>query len=133
MIQSHTPVRIGTGGADNLVGSWVVLIPQVTAKSIWSMIHFWWVDNLPSATVIITSNLELGIGAVGSDPNDPGATERAWKSICTSAGGSELEFDDSGVTKYVPFNFPKDVQVSGRVARVGSVDGNIEIQLQLYS
>ncbi len=133
MIQSHTPVRIGTGGAANLVGAWAVLIPVVSAKSIWSMIHYWQVDVLPSATVIGSHNLELGIGAVGSDPNDPGATERAWKSNFGNASGSELEFDDSGFTKYVPFNFPKDTQVSARFARIGSVDHNFEIQLQLFS
>ena len=133
MIQSHTPVRIGTGGAKNLPGAWAVLIPLITKTSIWSLVHFWQVDVLPSATVIGSMNLELGIGLSGSDPNDPGATQRAWKSMFTQQGGSELEFDDSGHTKYVPFNFQKDLQVSARFARIGSVDHNVEIQLQLYS
>ncbi len=133
MIQSHTPVKIGTGGARNLVGAWAVLIPNVTKTSIWSLIHYWAVNQLPQATVITTMNLEMGISAVGSDPNDPGATERSWKSVWGQAGGSELEFDDSGFTKYLPFQFPRDRQVSCRLARLGSTDANIEIQLQLYS
>lgn len=133
MIQSHSPVRIGTGGARNLPGAWVVLILDVTKTSIWSLMHYWHVDVLPSSPVIATINLEMGIGAVGSDPNDPGATERSWKSLITFAGGSELEFDDSGVTKYLPFQFPREKQVSCRLARIGNVDANIDIQLQLYS
>ena len=133
MIQSHTPVRIGTGGAPNLVGAWEVIIPQVTAQSTWSLLHWWFVDVGPLVVVIGTINMELGIGTVGIDPNDPGATERVWKSLIGFGGGSELEFDDSGFTKYLPFNFPRDSQVSGRLARIGSVDSNLEIQLQLYS
>ncbi len=133
MIQSHTPVRVGTGGDRNLVGPWTVLIPAVTKTSIWTMAHWWWAENLPSAAVITTAQMEMGISAVGVDPNDPGATVRSWKSVIGFAGGSELEFDDSGFTKYLPFQFPKDSQVSCRLARIGSVDGVLELQLQLYS
>jgi len=133
MIQSHTPVIVGTGVPENQVGDWSVLIPVVNAKSIWSLFHYWQTGVPPGTVVITTINLELGIGPVGVDPNDPGVTERAWKSLIVFASGSELEFDDSGVTKYVPFNFPKDRQVSCRTARIGSVGANLEIQLQLYS
>jgi len=135
MIQSHTPVKIGTGfPPKNNVGAWSVLIPLVTNTSIWCMVHYWFRDVLPSATVMGLLNMEMGIGKSGSDPNVAGATARAWKSQLTSQGGSELEFDDSGHTKYVPFNFQKDVQISCRFAGINQSFGhNIEIQLQLFS
>lgn len=125
-IQSHSPTRIGTGGAPNLVGDWAVLIPEVTDQSIWAMIHYWFVDVLPSATVMGTVQLELGVGPIGEEV-------RKWKSFLTFQSGSELEFDDSGHTKYVPYNFLKGQQISGRYARLGSVDHNLEIQLQIFS
>lgn len=127
-IQTHTPVRIGTGfPPKNNPGSWAVLIPVVTFTSVWCMVHFMFVDVLPSALVLGSIQLELGIGPTGKEV-------RAWKSIAGFSGGSELEFDDSGWTKYVPFNFQRDVQVSARFAGINQSFGhNLEIQLQLYS
>ena len=132
-IQSHTPVRIGTGVPRNQVGAWAVLIPVVTDTSIWCMIHYWLVDVLPLGMVVGGINMEMGISPAGSDPNAPGVSQRAWRSQATFQSGSELEFDDSGHTKYCPFNFQRDIQVSCRTARFGSVGHNIEIQLQLFS
>jgi len=121
-IQSHTPVIIGTGTSPNLVGDWSVLIPLVTNTSVWAVIHYWFTSAASYSAV----QLELGIGPTGSEV-------RKWKSFWSGQGGNDLEFDDSGHTKYIPFNFPKDVQVSARFARLGSVTLNLEIQLQLYS
>lgn len=127
-IQSHTPVRIGTGfPPKNNVGAWAVLIPVVTKTSVWGLVHYMFVDVLPSGLVLGSVQLELGIGSTGNEI-------RKWKSLASFQGGSELEFDDSGHTKYVPFQFPKDAQISGRFAGINQSFGhNLEIQLQLYS
>ncbi len=126
-IQSHTPVRIGTAGIKNQVGAWGVLIPTVDATSVWAMFHIFFVDVLPAALVMGLVNIELGIGPTGQEV-------RAYKSLLGSAGGSELEFDDSGWTKYLPFTFKKGVQISCRIAGINQSFGhNLDIQLQLYS
>ena len=84
MIQSHTPVRVGTGfPPKNNVGAWSILIPVVTKTSVWAMAHLMFVDVLPSGLVLGSIQLELGIGPTGSEV-------RAWDSIAGFAGGSEL-------------------------------------------
>ena len=129
MSQQLSPkVRVGTGfPPKNNVGAWAVLIPVVTKTSVWAMAHYMFVDVLPSGLVLGSIQMELGIGPTGNEV-------RAWRSLATFAGGSELEFDDSGITRYVPFNFQRDVQISARFAGINQSFGhNIEIQLQLFS
>lgn len=129
MSQQLSPkVRVGTGfPPKNNVGAWAVLIPVVTKTSVWCMVHYMFVDVLPSGLVLGNLQFELGIGATGSEV-------RAWKSLATFSSGSELEFDDSGKTTYCPFNFQRDVQISARFAGINQSFGhNIEIQLQLFS
>lgn len=129
MSQQLSPkVKVGTGFPPlNNVGAWAVLIPVVTKTSVWALAHYMFVDVLPSGLVLGSIQLELGIGPTGDEV-------RAWKSIATFAGGSELEFDDSGITRYVPFNFQRDTQISARFAGINQSFGhNIEIQLQLFS
>ena len=127
MIQSRIPVRIGNSGIPNKPGMWNLLIPSVDVTSVWCLFELSHVDNLPSGQANQNVNLELGIG-------DPGLEIRKWKSIFMFSSGGELEFDDSYIVVYVPFNFRKDDRISGRIATTPSPIGvNINLQLQLYS
>ncbi len=120
-------VRIGTGaGSPNTMGAWSVVMAVVPFDSSWAQYAYMLVDVLPSGLVLGSINLDLGIGPIGAEV-------RKWKSQFTQQGGSELEFDDCGHTKYLPYNFKAGQTVSVRTARIGSVGHNIEFQLQIIS
>lgn len=126
MQQVGPKVRIGTGVPRNEPGAWAEVMAVVEFDSKWVQIAYMLVDVLPSGLVLGSINLEVGIGPLGLE-------ERKWKSQATFQSGSELEFDDSGHVKYIPFNFKKDQRVSVRTAHFGSVGHNIEFQLQIFS
>lgn len=128
MIQSHAPVTLGNSGTPNLPGLWAVLIPEVTETSVWVLSYMSIVSNAPSGTVGNSLNLELAVGPTGQEI-------RRWKSFLNiSGGGGTLEYDDSWWSKYIPFNFRKGVQISGRIAAISASFGvKADIQLQLYS
>ncbi len=129
MTQQLSPkVRIGTGFPPlNNVGAWAELIAVVAFDTKWAMVHYMFVDVLPSALVLGFLNFELGIGALDQEV-------RKWRSMASFQGGSELEFDDSGHTFYLPFNFRKNDRLSGRFAGINQSFGhNIQIQLQIFS
>lgn len=124
MSQQLSPkVTIGSGFPPrNNVGAWEQLIAVVEFDSRWAMIHW-----LGSPQPGVSTNLEIGIGALDLEV-------RKWKSYAGFVSGSGLEFDDTGHTKYIPFNFKKDDRVSGRVAGISANFGTaIEIQLQIFS
>lgn len=126
MQQLGPKVRIGTGaGQANTMGAWAEVMAEVLFDSKWAMVAYMLVDVLPGFLVLGTINLDLGIGPLDQEV-------RKWKSQGTFQGGSELEFDDTGHTKYCPFNFKKGQRVSVRTARIGSVGHNIEFQLQIF-
>jgi len=126
MIQSHTPVIVGTGTPFNVVGAWAELIAEVTATSVWSLFQASRTTSFPSGTVMQSLNFELGIGPLNEE-------RRVWKSMFLSTTGSELEYDDSWWVRYVPFNFPKGARITCRTATIGSVVQLDAVQLQLYS
>ncbi len=126
MIQSGIVFKLGTGVPTNQVGAWSIIIPTVDVTSRWCQYYMSMRDVLPSGMVGGTINLEFGIG-------DPGTELRRWKSIANFGGGSELEFDDSYWSVYLPFVFRKGDTISVRTARLGSVGHNVDVQLQLYS
>jgi hypothetical protein len=104
------------------VGLWAELIEVVEFDSKWTMIHY-----LGSPQPGVTANLEIGIGGLGAEV-------RKWKSFASFISGSGLEFDDTGITRYIPFNFKKDDRVSGRIAGISANFGVAwEIQLQIFS
>ncbi len=121
-------VRIGTGFPPlNNVGAWAEIMDAVLFDTVWAQVHYMFVDVLPSGLVLGSLNFELGIGPLGAEV-------RKWKSMGSFQGGSELEFDDSGHTFYLPFSFRKDDRLSGRFAGINQSFGhNIEIQLQIFS
>ncbi len=124
MSQQLSPkVTIGSGFPPrNNVGAWELLIPVVDFDSRWAMVH-WLGEPQPGAD----TNLEIGIGALDEEV-------RKWKSLAGFTSGSSLEFDDTGHTQYIPFNFKKDDRISGRIAGITVNFGTaIEIQLQIFS
>lgn len=124
MSQQLSPtVIIGSGfPSRNNVGAWAELIDVVEADSKWAMIHF-----LGSPQPGVDANLEIGIGALDEEI-------RKWKSFASFTSGSGLEFDDTGITRYIPFTFKKDDRISGRVAGISANFGVAwEIQLQIFS
>ena len=123
MQQLSPKVTIGTGFPPlNNVGAWAELIDVVEFDSTWAMIHYWFLTLTHGSL-----QLEIGIGVLDSEV-------RKWKSQATFQGGNELEFGDSGHTKYIPFNFKKEQRVSGRFAGINQSFGhNLEIQLQIFS
>ena len=126
MIQSGSVFRIGTGGPFNQVGAWFVVIPTVDVTSRWCSYYMSARDVLPSGMVGGSINMELGVG-------NPGSELRRWRSIANFGGGSELEFDDSYWSVYLPFTFRKGETVSVRTAGLISVGLNVDFQLQLHS
>lgn len=120
--QLSTPTTIGTGfPPKNNVGDWTLLIASADFDTKWAMVHYFFVDNMGAL------NLEIGVGLLDQEV-------RKWKSIGTFAGGNALEFDDSGWTKYIPFNFKQGDRISGRLAGINQSFGHsIEIQLQIFS
>ena len=124
MSQQLSPkVIIGSGfPSRNNVGAWAELIPVVEFESRWAMIHF-----LGSPQPGVSTNLEIGIGPLDEEI-------RKWKSFAAFISGSGLEFDDTGITRYIPFTFKKDDRISGRMAGISANFGSaIEIQLQIFS
>ena len=126
MIQSHTPVIVGTGTPFNQVGAWHELIDVVLATSVWTMFQGSRTTSFPSGTVMQSLNFELGVGPLDEE-------RRVWKSMFLATTGSELEYDDSWWVRYVPFNFPKGSRITCRTATIGSVPQLNAFQLQLYS
>lgn len=126
MIQTGIAFKVGTGVPTNQVGAWSIVIPTVDVTSRWCNYYMSMRDVLPSGMVGGTINVELGIG-------DPGLEQRRWNSIANIGGGSELEFDDSYWSIYLPFTFRKGETVSVRTARLGSVGHNVDFQLNLHS
>lgn len=124
MSQQLSPkTTIGTGfPPKNNVGGWEELIDVVEFDTKWAMIHFFFLTG-----TFGNLNLEIGIGPLNEEV-------RKWKSFPTFINGANLEFDDSGPTKYIPFNFKKNARVSGRLAGINQSFGqSIEIQLQIFS
>lgn len=124
MSQQLSPkVTIGTGfPPKNNVGAWAALIEVVEFDTKWAMIHFFFLS-----LTFGNLNFEIGIGPLDAEV-------RKWKSFPTFINGANLEFDDSGPTKYIPFNFKKNDRISGRFAGINQSFGHsIEIQLQLFS
>ena len=86
------------------------------------MIHY-----LGSPQPGVDANLEIGIGPLDEEI-------RKWKSFAAFISGSGLEFDDTGITRYIPFTFRKDDRISARVAGISANFGVAwEIQLQIFS
>ncbi len=126
MIQTGSVLKFGTAPSKNDVGAWAVVIPSVDVTSKWCQYYLNPRDVLPGSYVGSSVQLELGVG-------EPGSEIRRWKSLNHVLGGSELEFDDSYMSSYVPFNFRALEIVSVRIARLGSVSMNMDFFLQLYS
>ncbi len=124
MIQTSGVFKVGSGGNFNTLGAWVVLIPTVDATSRWCSIYM--NSSIDPLSGNSTINLELGIG-------NPGTELRKWRSVANFGGGSNLEFDDSYWSNYLPFTFRRGDIVSGRIAGLISVAVAIELQVQLHS
>lgn len=124
MSQQLSPKTVfGTGfPPKNNVGDWAELIEVVEFDVRWAMFHYFFTTGTFGSI-----NLELGIGPLGAEV-------RKWRSVATFWSGGSLEFDDTGPTRYVPFNFRKDDRVSVRAAGINQSFGHGLVgQLQIFS
>lgn len=124
--QNAVRITVGNGAGNNLMGVWVQLIPVVNVDSVWCVLEM---EKKPEGGTYNSLNIDVGYKVDGL-----GAEIRAWKALTKFTRGNSLEHDDSwGWQTGLPYQFRAGDEVLMRTARIGSINQNIDVIIQLYS